>query len=90
MIKKLNDMVGEQIAALVPMFDTIAMQKMKLLAIEQSGIWVEHQKSTNLLLTKIGAQSSPKTLVFFLPWHEIRMIWGSLDAPSLNEKSFDV
>jgi hypothetical protein len=89
-MKKLEDMIGEQIAACVPMFDPIVMQKMTLHAVEQAGIWVEHQDSTNRILVRLGAQTSPKTLLFFLPWHEIRMIWGSLDAPALNEKSFGI
>ncbi len=39
-MKKLEDMIGEQIAACVPMFDPIVMQKMTLHAVEQAGIWV--------------------------------------------------
>jgi hypothetical protein len=89
-MQKLDDMVGEKIAALVPMFDKIILQEMTLHAVEQSGIWVESQHATNMLLGNLKAQSAPKTLVFFLPWHEIRMIWGSLDVPALNEKAFGV
>ncbi|MFB3916796.1 MAG: hypothetical protein ACE14M_08705 [Terriglobales bacterium] len=89
-MKKLEDMIGEEIAVLVPMFHQIVLQKMTLHSVEQAGLWVEHQNSTNQLLSKIGLQSAPKTLVFFLPWHEVRMIWESLDAPALNEKAFGV
>lgn len=89
-MKKLDAMIGEQIAVLCPMFDKIVLQQMTLHAVEQAGIWVEHQDSTNRLLATLKIQSTPRTVVFFLPWHEIRMIWGSFDAPALNEKAFGV
>lgn len=87
---RLQDFVGQTIIALVPIFDPVVYQSLKLHEVEASGLWVENQEITNFMLEKYGLATTPKTMIFFLPFHEIRFVLGSLDVPSLGEKAFGV
>lgn len=81
----LKAMVGQSVVALIPIFDKIQFQEVKLLAVEDAGVWVESQKFMNQLLQKVGVTMSPKTMVFFLPFSQIAFIAASLDSPSISE-----
>jgi hypothetical protein len=85
-----SEMIGQNINAVIPYFGSSTLQPLKLHGVEAGGLWLESQKATNDFLTKIGAQTVPKTLVFFVPYNQIVFVLGSVEAPSLNEKSFDV
>ncbi|HXX18237.1 MAG TPA: hypothetical protein VEJ46_02440 [Candidatus Acidoferrum sp.] len=86
----LESMIGKQIIALVPMFSETRLQTMTLHSIENAGVWVENQSFINMFLTKLGVSAAPKTLIFFLPFHEIRFVWDALDSPSLSETGLGV
>src|SRR6266699_3668198 len=58
----------------------------KILGVEASGIWVESQKATEHWLKQFKRESSPKTLVWFLPFSQISWILGSEDYPAFSEK----
>jgi hypothetical protein len=60
----------------------------KLLAVENGGIWVESQEATDHWLSEAGKQASPRTLAWFLPFAQISWIMGSSDYPALSEKAF--
>jgi hypothetical protein len=82
----LKSMEGEVIHALIPFFDRVRIQPLKLRRVEDAGIWVESQGLTNQILDNAGYAAAPKTLVLFLPWHQIVTIWSSIDSPALSEK----
>lgn len=85
-----TDLVGGDVIALVPRFDPVKYQRFKLVGVESGGLWVESQEITNNLLRHLGVPAAPKTLVFFLPYHEIAFAISSTEAPSLDEKAFGV
>jgi hypothetical protein len=85
---KFSDFVGQTIVLLVPRFNGNTVVYCKLLGVEESGVWVESQTVTNMLLQALKAQTAPKSLVWFFPYHEISFAAASTDAPALNEKSF--
>ena len=87
---QLSDLVGDRLALLVPMIHGTELQTVNLLGVEAGGIWVESQKFTNQLLQGLGAQSFPRTPVFFLPYHQIAVAMSSVDGPALDEKAFGV
>lgn len=84
----LKDMIGEIIVAHVPLFHKTKWQRLKLLDVETAGIWVESQSITESILQASGVTSSPKTMIFFLPFHQILYILSSRDVPALSEKAF--
>lgn len=59
----------------------------KLIDVDSGGIWVESQDATEHWLTELKKTSSPKTLVWFLPYAQISWILGSEDYPALSEKA---
>jgi hypothetical protein len=86
----LESMIGTEIKAIVPFLHETTIQRLILHGVEDAGIWVESQAFTNQLLETFHLATSPKTAVFFLPWHQIVAILGSLDSPSLSEREFGV
>ena len=72
------------------MIDPIVMQELRLIGIEDGGIWVESQALSNLWLAKLGLPASPRTLVWFLPYHEIKIVMHSIEQTSLSESAFGV
>jgi len=84
----LKEQEGETITLLSPFFDATKLQRVRLIRVEDAGIWVENHKWNMEQLKKtFGISSAPKTMIFFLPWHQISTIVGSLDAPSFSEES---
>jgi hypothetical protein len=87
---QLSELVGQVVLAIIPKLHPSTIQKVKLLGVESGGIWIQSQAATNAILQIIGTPSAPRTLAFFVPYHEIQIVMHSLDEPSLNEKAFDV
>jgi hypothetical protein len=83
----LNELVGQTITALVPVFHTEIFQKFKLHGVEAGGVWVEHQETVNNILARVKVSASPKTPVFFLPYDQITFVLGSIDVPALCDDS---
>jgi|GEM_PF-2000831 hypothetical protein len=89
MEKKLNlrELIGQEIHTVVPFISPTTITVFTLYGIEDSGIWVESQTLDEVILDAFKVASAPKKIVVFLPWHEIRMIYGFRAGPSLSEKS---
>jgi len=83
----LKGMIGEKIRALVPFLGENEVMTFKLHNLEQAGIWVESQALTDKMLSIVGAASAPRTLVVFLPWSQIQLIFGYVDEVSLSQKA---
>lgn len=86
-IKALKEMEGTQIAALIPFFDLIKLQRVTLHLVEDAGIWIEHQDTQNKILGMARVTVSPKTMVMFFPWHAISVILASRDVPSMSDEA---
>jgi hypothetical protein len=83
----LKEQEGQMITIHSPFLDNIKLQKVRLVRVEDNGLWVEnHKYKAEMLKNKFDISSSPKTMIFFLPWHQISVIVGSLDAPTLTEE----
>jgi hypothetical protein len=63
-------------------------QKVRLVAVESAGIWVESPEITDILLGSTGAL--PQTPVWFFPFSQVRYIFIMGDLVALSEKSFGV
>jgi hypothetical protein len=83
----LQDLIGTQIIAYVPVFDRIKWQHLKLVNVEPSGIWVESKEILEWFLKESGVTASPKTAVFFLPFSQIVHIVASLDVPYISDEA---
>ena len=85
---QLNDYVGRQIPVLLPRFHGGKLQRVKLHGVETGGIWIESQAITNEALGTLSG--APKTLVVFVPYHEVAFALGTIGEPSQVEKAFGV
>lgn len=86
----LKEMTGQTIHAFIPHFDPKKIRPYKLHNVETSGLWLESQEATDTILEYAGVQTAPKTLVLFVPFHRIELIFGSTDVPSLSEKGLGI
>ena len=86
----LSQLVGTRVLVLIPSLHRTDYQWVKLHGVEVGGIWIESQDLTNLFLQSSGVATAPKTPLFFLPYHQVSLVVGTLDAPALDEKAFGV
>ncbi len=90
MTSSLQELVGETIIIRSIPINESNPALVKLLSVENGGIWVESQDATDHYLAEAERQSAPKTLVWFLPFAQVAWIPGSTDYPALSEKGFGV
>lgn len=86
-MKELKDLVGTQVALLAPTLHRTVMEEVILHGVETAGVWIESQKMINAMLDSSQNTMAPKTLVFFLPWHEVSWIMSAIDVPSISTKA---
>jgi hypothetical protein len=85
----LKSLEGQLIVASIPMIDNLKLQKLRLHKVEDAGIWIESSSITSIFLANLGVTMAPKSLVFFLPWHQVHYILSSVDAPSIIDSLAD-
>jgi hypothetical protein len=86
---QLSEFIGEIVPFKIARIDPDHEQEVLLHGVEAGGVWIESQELTNNFLTRMRVSSSPRTIVLFLPWHEISFAIGSIDKPGLNETIID-
>ena len=84
-LSSLKDLEGSTIVALVPWIDPFAMQQFKLHSVEESGLWVESQAVMEMMFRRLNAKRSNRAPIFFLPWHQITFVLGSLSVAGVSE-----
>lgn len=82
----LKSLIGKEIVAWVPAWNQKVWLKLKLVNVEQAGIWVESTDMQEFALENSGVTSSPKTAVLFLPFSSIVHVLASLDEPYLSDR----
>ncbi len=87
MAKKLEDYVGNTILIRSIPINEQYPAMVKLVAVDNGGIWIESQDATEHFLQQFKLTSAPKTPIWFLPFSQISWILGSEDYPSMSEKS---
>lgn len=78
-------LIGEVITIKVPSLLEEKEFEAKLLAVEDSGLWIEHFLLSQIALEIANVTASRKTLIFFVPFSSISFVSASLDAPTLSE-----
>jgi hypothetical protein len=87
---QLSDYVGQTLTVLIPRIHEDSEEKVRVHGVEAGGVWIESQRLTNRLMTRLSASTAPKTLVFFFPYHEIVYAMVPIDVPALNETGLHV
>jgi hypothetical protein len=82
----LTDLIGKEIVALIPFLDSKELQKVKLINVETSGLWVESKALQEWAVEGTHHAVTPKTAVVFLPFSQIVAVIDSLDVPWISDK----
>ena len=80
-------MIGKEVGILIPVIHPKIYQRMKIIGVEEGGIWVESQKLINEMLQALKVTAAPNTLVIFVPYHQIAFAITGADYPSFDEKA---
>lgn len=86
----LHKLIGEALVAAIPIIDEKGPSLVTLLAVENGGIWIESQKTTNHWLSQIGLPDTRKAYIFFVPYHQISWILDRADYPGLSEQALGI
>lgn len=86
---KLEELIGKEIIGMIPMFHEKIFQKITVHGVEVGGLWIECPNYSKILVAKLN-QPAIKTPLFFVPYHEIRMLLHSLEKLELSEEKFGV
>jgi hypothetical protein len=84
------ELIGHEVALLIPRIHQTELQPVIVHGVESGGLWIESQEVMQHLLNMVNVQMAPKTLVFFLPYHQIAFGMSSIGKVSLSEKAFGV
>jgi hypothetical protein len=83
----LSNLIGTDILAFVPVFHPAIWQTMKLLAIENSGIWVEYRPMSEQAMKAAGKTMTPNTAVLFLPFSSIHFVVAVIPEPYVSDEA---
>lgn len=87
-MKTLKELEGSQISVVAPFLGANKVHSLKLHKVEEAGIWIESQDVTEIALGWVKQSAFPGTLLFFLPWHQITLIFGvEENVPSFSVKA---
>jgi len=86
---QLPDYIGKDVVLLIPFIEQ-HYQTVKLLGVEAGGIWIESQEMVNKVYSAVGKVDSPRTPVFFFPYHQIEFGMVAIQGMALNEEAFGV
>ncbi len=73
---ELRRLVGHRVIVKGPSFvDSEKLQSVKLLAVEEAGIWIESQEAVDKLVGRLSKRPSAAALAFFVPLGKLRRSW---------------
>jgi len=82
---ELRELVGHRVIVKSPNFlDSEKLESVKLLAVEETGIWIESQEAMDKLVGNLSKKPSSAALAFFIPFGQIVTIVAGFE-PSGSE-----
>jgi hypothetical protein len=77
---ELRGFIGRQIIVTGPSFiDNEQLESVKLLAVEEAGIWIESQSAVDRVVGKLQKKPSSSSLAFFVPYGQIVSIMAGFE-----------
>jgi hypothetical protein len=72
---ELRRLIGHRVIVMGPGFiDNQKLESVKLLAVEEAGIWIESQEAVDKLVGRLQKKPSSASLAFFIPYGQITTI----------------
>ena len=85
-----EEMIGKEVALIMPLIHATHFQQVIIHGVEHGGLWIESQAINEIAMRAVKIQAAPRTLLFFVPYHQITLGMSSTEKVSLSEKSFGV
>jgi hypothetical protein len=72
---ELRKLIGKRVIVMGPKFvDNDKLQSVKLLAVEDAGIWIESEEAVDKILGRLQKKATAAALAFFVPFGQITTI----------------
>ena len=71
----LSKLIGHRVVVMGPSFvDNDKLQSVKLLAVEEAGIWIESEEAVDKILGRLQKKVSASAVAFFIPYGQITAV----------------
>ena len=78
---ELRKLIGHQVIVMGPSFiDNDKLESVKLLAVEETGIWIESQDAVDRVIGRLQKKPSASSLAFFVPYGQIVTILAGFES----------
>ena len=82
---ELRRLIGHRVIVMGPNFvDNEKLQSVKLLAVEEVGIWIESQEAIDKIIGSLQKKPSSAGLAFFIPFGQITAIVAGFEPSGLE------
>jgi hypothetical protein len=82
---ELRQLVGHRVIVKGPNFlDSEKLESVKLLAVEEAGIWIESQEAMDKLVGNLSKKPSSAALAFFIPFGQIVTIVAGFEPSGIE------
>ena len=82
---ELRKLIGHQVIVMGPSFiDNDKLESVKLLAVEETGIWIESQDAVDRVIGRLQKKPSSSSLAFFVPYGQIVTILAGFESTGVH------
>ena len=82
---ELRQLVGHRVIVKGPNFlDNEKLESVKLLAVEEAGIWIESQEAMDKLVGHLSKKPSSAALAFFIPFGQIVTVVAGFEPSGIE------
>ena len=82
---ELRRLIGYRVIVMGPSFvDNDRLQSVKLLAVEEAGIWIESEEAVDKVVGRLQKRPSSAALAFFIPYGQIVTIVAGFDPSGIE------
>jgi hypothetical protein len=82
---ELRELVGHRVIVKGPNFlDSEKLESVKLLAVEEAGIWIESQEAMDKLVGNLSKKPSSAALAFFIPFGQIMTVVAGFEPSGIE------
>jgi hypothetical protein len=82
---ELRRLIGHQVIVMGPSFiDNDKLGSVKLLAVEEAGIWIESQDAVDRVIGRLQKKPSSSSLAFFVPYGQIVSILAGFESTGIE------
>jgi hypothetical protein len=82
---ELRRLIGHQVIVMGPNFlDNEKLQSVRLLAVEETGLWIESQEAVDKVVGRLQKKPSSAGLAFFIPFGQIMTVVAGFEPSGIE------